>query len=99
VGATYRQEWAPGDAEDMATVLSTTYGWGNDPDLDHLVPQELAEDLCNDDCLVTREFTPISPGGSERKYYAPGIGLFLEVNLEDGEIVELTGCNFDSRCP
>jgi len=99
VGETYRQEWFAGEAEDMATVLSNSYGYGNVPDLDQLVPQALAESLCNDDCVVTHEFSPVEPGVSERKYYAPGIGLFLEVNLEDGDIVELTGCNFDARCP
>jgi hypothetical protein len=99
VGDTYRQEWAPGNAEDMATVLSTTYGYGNDPVLDQLVPQDLAEDLCDDDCRVTREFSPLSPGGFERKYYAPGIGLFLEVHPGSGEVVELTGCNFHPSCP
>jgi hypothetical protein len=36
--------------------------------------------------------------GFERKYYARGIGLFLEVNPEDGEIVQLVGCNVDPKC-
>ena len=98
VGLTYRQEWKAGEAEDVATVLSRTYGYGNDPALDEHVPQALAELLCNDDCMVTRDFTPVDPDANELKYYAPGIGFFLEVKPEDGEIVQLTACNVDPRC-
>lgn len=98
-GETYRQEWAPGNAEDMATVLSTTYAYGADPELDEFVPQELAELLCSEeDRVVTKEFTPIAPGVFERKYYAPGIGFFLEVNPAAGEIAQLTECNADPKC-
>jgi hypothetical protein len=98
VGEIYRQEWAPGDAEDAAEVLSTTYGYGEDEELDEFVPQELAELLCNGDCVVTRDFNPLEPDAEERKYYAPGIGPFLEVDLETGDIVRLVGCNFDPVC-
>jgi hypothetical protein len=98
VGATYRQEWALGDAEDAGEVLSVDYSYGDDPDLDQLVPEELAELLCDGDCVVTRDFTPLEPDVEERKYYAPGIGPFLEVNIEDGEVVQLVGCNFDPVC-
>ena len=41
---------------------------------------------------------PLEPGAFERKYYAPGIGVFLEVNPEEEEIVQLVDCNFDTRC-
>lgn len=34
VGAVYRQEWSPNNAEDAARVLSTSYGFGSDPELD-----------------------------------------------------------------
>lgn len=99
VGATYRQEWSAGNAEDAATVLSTTYGPGNQPELDAFVPEGLAELLCsNHDCVVTRDFTPIEPDVFERKYYARGLGLFLEVKPEDGEVNQLVDCNFDARC-
>lgn len=98
VGATYRQEWALGDAEDAAEVLSTTYGYGEGDELDEFVPQALAELLCDDDCVVTRDFTPLEPDVEERKYYAPGIGLFLEVDPETGDIVQLVDCNFDPAC-
>jgi len=106
VGQAYRQEVSLGNAEDVAQVLSIDYVFGGeteDPEsLDYLVPQELAEKFCGDDqvrCLVTRDFTPLEPGVEERKYRAPGIGVFLEVNLTDEVIVELIECNFDTHCP
>ncbi len=41
------------------------------------------------DVLQTRDFSPIEPDVLEYKYYAPGIGLILEENQEDGERVVL----------
>ena len=93
VGVTYRQEWSPGNAEDVARVLSKSYDYADGTELNEFVPQALAEYLCNHDCVVTLEFTPIDPGGFERKYYAPGVGNFLEVNPETGEVVRLVACN------
>ena len=99
VGMTYRQEWSAGNAEDAATVLSTTYSYGSDPALDAFVPQELAELLCaNADCVVTGEFIPLEPDVWEHKYYARGIGLFLETKPDEGEVNQLVDCNFDARC-
>jgi hypothetical protein len=31
----------------------------------------------------------------ERKYYAPDVGVFLEVNVETGDTVKLVECNLD----
>lgn len=98
VGQLYRQEWAFGDAEDVAEVLSTDYGFGNDTGLDEFVPEELASLLCDDDCVVTLEFTPLEPDMEERKYYAPDIGVFLEVETESGDITQLVDCNFHPKC-
>ena len=98
VGDTYRQEWSASNAEDAATVLSTTYSFGDDADLDEFAPRELVELLCAGDCVVTADFTPLEPGELEYKYYAPGIGPFLEVKPEDGEVAQLVDCNFDPRC-
>lgn len=100
VGMTYRQEWSAGNAEDAATIVSTTYGFGNDPELDEFMPQELAELLCNNDCVVTGEVVPLEPDVFELKFYARDIGLFFEVKPEDGETNRLVGCNsdFDPRC-
>lgn len=100
VGTTYRQEFALGEAEDLAEVLSTTYEFGADPVLDEEVPEDLAELLCaSGDCVVTRDFSPLSPGGLERKYYARGIGLFLETEPgEEDASLQIISCNVDPRC-
>ena len=43
-----------------------------------------------EDCLVTKEWTPLEPDVVENKYYAPGIGVVLEVAVEgESERVEL----------
>jgi hypothetical protein len=39
--------------------------------------------------LQTRDFTPLEPDAEEHKFYAPGIGMIVEINLEDDERVEL----------
>jgi hypothetical protein len=99
VDDSYRQEWSPGNAEDAATVLSTSYSYGHDATLDELVPAALAQLLCSaGDCVVTAEFTPLEPDALERKYYAKGIGNFLVTNPEEGTIEQLVGCNMDARC-
>ena len=98
-GTTYRQEFAFGDAEDAATVLSNAYGYGNGEELDDSVPEALADHFCaNEDCVVTLDFTPLSPGSFERKYYARGVGLFLEVDVEGESFVPLVECNFHTLC-
>ncbi len=98
-GSIYRQEWAFGEAEDMAQVLSNSYSYGNGEGLDFNVPEELAEHFCeNENCVVTRDFTPLEPGVEERKYYARGVGLFLEVGQEEGDFVPLVDCNFHPLC-
>ncbi len=70
VGETYRQEYYPGEAEDMVKVLgldeSATVPYGF---FDHL--------------LMTRDWNPLDPdAGVEQKYYAPGIGNVLEVGVK-----------------
>jgi hypothetical protein len=60
-GQSYRQEYYPGEAMDMARVLgsneSVTVPYGS---FDHV--------------LETKEWTPLQPGFSERKYYVRGVG-------------------------
>lgn len=76
VGTTYRQELQLTEAEDAATVLS--------------INQTVTIGLGTfTHCLVTSDFTPISPGKIENKFYAPGIGLILEVDPSTGERLEL----------
>jgi hypothetical protein len=99
VGQYLRQEWSASNAEDVAVVLSTSYQYGDDPELDANVPQELAELMCGDTpCVVLREFSPIEPGPSERKYFASGVGKWLEVDQDSGDIAELSSCNFHPKC-
>jgi hypothetical protein len=80
IGAPYRQEYYACEAEDMAEVVS----------LNESVTVSYGS---FDNCLQTRDFTPLEPGVSEYKYYAPGVGLVLEVNAKSGartELVEVT---------
>jgi hypothetical protein len=98
VGEAYLEEFSLGNAEDVTEILSTTYSFGSDPELDTYVPQGLAELLCTGDCVVTRNFSLLEPGVVALKYYAAEIGFFLEVQPDDGEILQLVACNFDARC-
>ncbi|MDQ3831666.1 MAG: hypothetical protein M3361_20700 [Candidatus Tectomicrobia bacterium] len=97
-GQVYLEEFSLGNAEDVTEVLSTTYAFGSNPELDQFVPEPLAERFCSGDCVVTSNFSPLEPGVFARKYYAPGIGVFLEVNPTTGDVVQLVECNFDPRC-
>jgi len=81
VGNTYRQEMSLGNAEDVAEVISMT---GNEE-----APE--ARVSCNNNCLVTRDFTPLDPEVEENKYYVPGIGLILET--DEGDRTELVDFN------
>ena len=82
----------------MTDVLSTSYGLGADPELDRFVPRELVRLLCAGDCVVTKNYSLLEPDVFAWKYYARGIGFFLEVKPESGAAIQLTSCNFDSRC-
>lgn len=77
VGDAYRQEFDLGNAEDTVEVISIT-GTESAPG-----------GSCDGDCFVTRDFSALDPGPEENKYYAPGIGLIVEINLEDGARNEL----------
>ena len=61
VGQSYYQEYYPGEAMDMARVLSF--------DTSVTVPYGSFEEV-----LETREWTPLQPGFSEKKYYVRGVG-------------------------
>lgn len=64
-GDTYFQEYAPGIAEDRATVMSTGGG-------------EAVSYGVFADVVTTREWTKLESNSVERKSYARGIGLILE---------------------
>ncbi len=78
VGDAYREEVSLGDAEDVAEVISIS---GTTE-----VPAPSAS--CENECLVTLNFTAIEPDVIEIKYYKPGVGLILEEE-EDGTQIEL----------
>jgi hypothetical protein len=44
--------------------------------------------------VVTHDFSPLEPDANEQKFYAPGIGLILEVDVAEGgtrlELVSFT---------
>ncbi len=66
VGVCYQQEYYEGEAEDMGKVLR----------LNASVSVEYGD---FEDCLKTKEWTPLERGEIEHKYYAPGVGLvFIE---------------------
>ncbi|MGH8236508.1 MAG: hypothetical protein ACREXP_05730 [Steroidobacteraceae bacterium] len=79
-------------------MLAIDYSFGKNPKLDRLAPPRLAQLLCKNDCVVTRNFSQLEPGVFERKYYAPGIGVFLETAPQTGEVLRLVKCNVDPRC-
>jgi hypothetical protein len=97
-GQFYVEEASLGNAEDATEVLAVDYSFGKNPKLDRLVPPKLAQLLCKNDCIVTRNFSQLEPGVFERKYYARGIGVFLETAPQTGEVVRLVKCNVDPRC-
>jgi hypothetical protein len=99
-GDVYLEEFSLSNAEDVTLILSSSYSYGSDPDLDQLVPQQLAQRFCSGDCVVTKNFSLLEPDIFARKYYAKGIGVFLEVEFTDegNSTIQLTDCNFDSRC-
>lgn len=80
-GESYRQEYYEGVAEDMARVL-------------RLNASVAVEHGDFDECLVTKEWTPLEPGEVEHKYYAPGVGLVVIEELKGGktrfELLEIT---------
>jgi len=71
VGEAYRQEFYEGEAEDMAEVVRTGEA--------ETVPYGSFDDL-----VVIQEWTPLEPEVVEEKYYAPGVGVVLEVKVQGG---------------
>ena len=61
VGQSYHQEYYPGEAMDMARVLS--------------FEASVRVPYCSfDKVLETKEWTPLEPGFYEKKYYVGGVG-------------------------
>jgi hypothetical protein len=87
VGDVIRQELLYGEAEDVIEILAT--------DATEAAPGG----ACDGDCLETRDFTALEPGNDEHKYYAPGIGLIVELDPETGERLELVEVKTPKREP
>jgi hypothetical protein len=77
VASVIRQEVSYGEAEDVIRIESITE------------TESSPGGSCDGDCLMTTDFTPLEPDVEENKFYAPGIGLIVEVDLETGDRVEL----------
>src|SRR5262249_22305531 len=78
VGRTYRQELQWGDAEDAAEVLSIS------------ATEHAPAGACQGTCLETRDFSPLDAGsGQEHKFWAPGIGEIVAIDLDSGDREEL----------
>jgi hypothetical protein len=87
VGDSYRQELSPGEAVDMAEVISLDGAALNDA-------VTTPYDDFSEDVLVTKDWNPLEPEILEHKYYAPGVGLIGEVKItgpsEKVELVDFT---------
>lgn len=78
IGDSYQQENSPGVVADRARVVSLSATVS--------VPFGTFSQ-----CLQTMDWTPLEPGVREFKFYAPGLGLVLEVTPRGGrQRVELT---------
>jgi hypothetical protein len=77
-GSVIRQEVHYGEAEDVIRIESLTE------------TETSAGGSCDGDCLMTTDFTPLEPDVEENKFYAQGIGLIVEIDVETGDRVELT---------
>jgi len=84
-GDSYRQEYYQDVAEDMGKVLR----------LNASVSVAYGD---FEDCLKTKEWTPLDRGVVEHKYYAPGVGLVLVTELKGKSVrVELVDITTDSE--
>jgi hypothetical protein len=76
VGQTYRQEYSSCVAEDMGEVLAV--------DASATVPYGSYMG-----CLQTHDYTPLEEDVNENKYYCPGVGLVLSIDVATSEREEL----------
>jgi hypothetical protein len=69
-GISYQQEYYEDEAEDRAKVLRLN------------ATVTLENGVSYENCLVTKEWTPVEPGNVEHKYYKEGVGLVLIEELK-----------------
>lgn len=79
-GDTYRLSAAPDDAADWIRITAA--------DLDMHLP---TGGTSYSGCVSLQEWDPTEFGSDELKYYAPGIGLVLEHELDGSDPIELVG--------
>ena len=73
-GDFYEQEFYEGEAEDMAKVLT--------------FPAFVSTELDDyEDCLKTKEWTPLSPGANEHKIYCRDVGLVRIEELKEKTVI------------
>jgi hypothetical protein len=72
VGEAYRQEYYEGEAEDLGEVSK-------------LGETQTVAAGSYEDVLIIREWNPLEPDVIEDKYYAPGVGVVLELAVEGEE--------------
>ena len=76
IGDIFRQEFDPGNAEDMTEVLSLT-------------ASTTTPYAAFTNCVMTKDFSGLEPDAVEHKYYANGVGIVESVDIESGEGVKL----------
>lgn len=76
VGQRYYQEYYDDEAEDRAAIVGTG-------------ETVTGPSGTYTDCVKTLDTTPLDPDVEEHKFYCPGIGLVLEINLENDEEIAL----------
>jgi len=78
VGVPYRQEYLPCEAEDFGEVIA-------------LSESVTVGATTYDNCLHTRDTTPLEPDVQEDKFYCPGVGLVLTLEGDAREeLVSMT---------
>jgi len=70
-GDIYRQEYAAGEAEDIGKILS----------LNETIT--VSETIYNN-CIKTKDYSPLEPDVVENKYYAPNVGVVYEEVVKGG---------------
>jgi hypothetical protein len=81
VGDVIRQELLYGEAEDVIEIVAID------------ATESAPGGSCDGTCLKTRDFSPLEPGNEENKFYAPGIGLIVEIDPASGERLEIIELN------
>ena len=77
VGDIFRQENSFANAEDVVEIVEIDGS------------ESAVAAACSGTCLVTFDYSPLDPEAQENKYYAPGVGMIVEIDLTTGDRVEL----------